>query len=80
MSHNDSEMIIVGKLIYLTNTRVDVDYVISVISCFMSDLTQMHLDAYKHVLKYMKGKFEFGIYYRKRESCEKSSSSNTQCD
>ncbi len=40
---------IVGKLIYLTNTRPDVVYVLSVINCFMNDPRQVHLDAAKHV-------------------------------
>ncbi len=40
---------IVVKLIYLTNTRPDVVYVVSVISCFMNDPGQVHLDAAKHV-------------------------------
>jgi hypothetical protein len=40
---------IVGKLIYLTNIRLDVVYVVSVISRFMSDRRQVHLDAAKHI-------------------------------
>jgi hypothetical protein len=40
---------IVGKLIYLTNIRPDVVYVVSIISCFMGDPRQVHLDAAKHI-------------------------------
>jgi hypothetical protein len=59
---------IVGKLIYLTNTRPDVVYVVSVISCFTSDPRQVHLDAAKHISIYLKSTSEFEIYYREGES------------
>jgi hypothetical protein len=43
---------IVGKLIYLTNIKPNVVYVVGVISCFMCDLKQVHLEATKNTPKY----------------------------
>lgn len=59
---------IVGKLIYLTNIKLNVVYVVGVISYFVCDLKQVHLEVAKHILQYLKDTFEFGIYYQKRES------------
>ncbi len=59
---------IVGRLIYLTHIKLNVVYVVGVISCFMCDLKQVHLEAAKHILKYLKGTSKFGIYYQEGES------------
>jgi len=41
---------IVGKLIYLTNIKLNVAYVVGVINYFMCDLKQVHLEAAKTFL------------------------------
>ena len=46
---------IVGKLIYLTITRLDVQYSVNLRSQFMNQPRKPHLDAAFHVLKYIKG-------------------------
>jgi hypothetical protein len=59
---------IVGKLIYLTNIRLNVVYIVGVILCFICDLKQVHLEVAKHTLKYLKIISKFGIYYQEGES------------
>lgn len=40
-------------------------FVVSLISRFMENPTQLHLQAAKRVLRYLKGTTDFGIFYRK---------------
>lgn len=56
---------IVGSLMYLTATRPDMMYVISLISRFMERPTELHFKAAKRVLRYLKGMVSFGLFYRK---------------
>ena len=44
-----------GKLIYLSLTRLDIAYVVSAISQYMHSPTQRHMNAAIHVLRYLKG-------------------------
>lgn len=55
----------VGSLMYITTTRPDLQYVVSLISRFMSSPTEMHLAAAKRVLRYLQGTLDYGIWYEK---------------
>lgn len=55
---------IVGSLMYLTATRPDMMYVVSLISRYMENPTELHLQVAKRVLRYLKGTTEFGIFYK----------------
>lgn len=44
---------IVGSLIYLTTTRPDIMYSVSLISRYMENPTEMHLLATKRILRYL---------------------------
>jgi hypothetical protein len=44
---------LIGSLMYLVNTRLDICYVVSVLSQFMSQSRQTHWIATKHVLRYL---------------------------
>ena len=50
---------------YLTATRPDMIYVVSLISKYMENPTKLHLQAAKRVLRYLKGTIGIGIFYRK---------------
>ena len=44
----------VGRLLYLQATRPDITYAVNVLSQFVADPRQNHLDAAHHVLRYLK--------------------------
>jgi len=56
---------VVGSLMYLTATRPDLMYGVSLISRFMSYPTQSHWLAAKRLLRYVKGIIELRILYKK---------------
>jgi hypothetical protein len=45
---------IVGSLIYMTITRLDLSYVVGVMNQFMQTPQKPHLDIVKHILRYIK--------------------------
>ncbi|XP_040374084.1 secreted RxLR effector protein 161-like [Rosa chinensis] len=56
---------VVGSLMYLTATRPDLMYGVSLISRFMSCPTMSHWLAAKRILRYVRGTTELGIFYKK---------------
>lgn len=56
---------IVGSLMYLTATRPDMMFVVSIISRYMSKPTELHLQIAKRALRYLKGTVNYGILYKK---------------
>ena len=56
---------LVGSLIYLTTTRPDLMYAVSVVSRYMAKPTEMHLMAAKRILRYVQGTMCFGIFYQR---------------
>lgn len=47
---------IVESLIFLANTRLNIQYVISLVERFMSDPSIMYLKEAKRILRYIRGK------------------------
>ena len=56
---------LVGKLIYLTVTRLDIVYVVSVLIQFMQAPCTVYLDGVYRVLAYIKQALRKGLLYRK---------------
>lgn len=56
---------IVGSLMYITNTRPDLQFSVSLLSRFMSRLTSLHFAAAKRVLRYLRGTMDFGLWYKR---------------
>ena len=54
---------LVGSLIYLTTTRPDLAYPVSVLSQFMTQPHYNHWLAAKGVLRYLQGTSNFGVSY-----------------
>ncbi|XP_028108038.1 uncharacterized protein LOC114306914 [Camellia sinensis] len=61
---------IVGSLMYLTATRPDIMYAVSVISRYMECSTKIHLLATKRIFRYLQGTKEFGLFYKKGEKLD----------
>lgn len=59
---------LVGRLIYLSHTRLDIAYTICVVSQFMHSTKEEHLKAVNKILTYLKGTSGRGILYRKDTS------------
>ena len=53
----------VGKLNYLTVTRFDISFVVSVVSQLLNFPCEDHWNAFIHILKYIKGSLEKGLLY-----------------
>lgn len=58
---------LVGKLIYLLNSRLDLLFV-RVLSMYVHDPMEPHWQVAKHVLWYFKGTINFGITYGQHEN------------
>ena len=54
----------VGSLMYLTATRPDIMFSVSLISIYMSRPTELHLQVAKRILRYLKGTTSYGIFYK----------------
>ena len=54
---------LVGRLIYLTNTRPNLTFAVSVVSQFMHAPRTTHLDAVYHILRYLKTSPGLGLFY-----------------
>ncbi|XP_031250003.1 uncharacterized protein LOC116107863 [Pistacia vera] len=61
---------IIGCLLYLTATRLDLMFAASVLSRFMSNPSEIHLKTAKRVLRYVKGSVEHGIWFKKAEKLQ----------
>ena len=54
----------IGCLMYLTTTRLDIVHVVSLLSRYMRYASEIHLQATKHVVKYIKGTIDFDIKFK----------------
>lgn len=55
----------VGCLMYLAATRLDLMYVINLVSRFMGSPSEHHMQVIKRVLRYVKGTMDFGVMYKR---------------
>ena len=53
----------IGSLIYLMNTRLDILFVMNTLIQFLIDQRHVHLIAAKHILMYLKGTVDYGLRY-----------------
>ncbi|CAL8133801.1 unnamed protein product [Prunus armeniaca] len=56
---------IVGSLLYLTATRLDIMFASSLLARFMHNPTRKHMGTAKRVLRYIQGTLDFGIEFIK---------------
>ena len=60
---------LVGSLIYLTLTRPNISYAIGMASRYMQNPRKSHLEAVRRILRYVKGTIDYGLLYKKGETC-----------
>lgn len=58
---------IVGKLIYLSNTRLDIAYAISVVSQFIHSPLKSHMEVVHRIIIYLKTTLGKGITFQKND-------------
>ena len=63
---------LVGSLLYLTHTRPDLSYVVSIVAIHMHQPPELHWNVAKIILQYVQVTNNFGVHY--------SSSSSLQLD
>ena len=56
---------LVGKLIYLAHTRPDIAYAVGVVSQFMHNPQEDHMEAVMRIIRYLKGTPGRGIVLKK---------------
>jgi hypothetical protein len=54
---------LVGSLLYLTHSRLDLSYAVGAVSRFMQEPHELHWKAAKRILRYVQGTITFGIHY-----------------
>jgi hypothetical protein len=59
---------IVGSLMYLTSTRPDIMYAVSLISRYMECPAEAHFLAAKRIFRYLKGTADYGILYKRNSN------------
>eukprot|EP00253_Pinus_taeda_P017698 PITA_17698 len=55
---------LIRSLMYLVNTKPDICFAVNQLSQFMMDPTRVHWVAVKHVLRYLKGTTDYGLWYK----------------
>ena len=54
---------IIGSLMYLIDSRPDICFAVNTLSQYLVQPRRVHLVAAKHVMRYLKGTIDFGLYY-----------------
>jgi hypothetical protein len=54
---------IIGSLMYMTDTRPDICFVVNALSQYLVDPIRVHFFSAKHVMRYFKGTLDFGLFY-----------------
>ena len=54
---------IIGSLMYLMNTRLDICFAVNTLSQYLDEPRHVHLVAAKHVMRYLKGTIDYGLSY-----------------
>ena len=69
---------IVGSLMYLTSTRPDIMYAVSMISRYMEHPMEKHLNVARMIVRNVKGTFDFEVFYKKGDDSKMVSHINSE--
>ena len=56
---------LIEKLIYLTHTQPDISFVVSIVSQFLNNPMEEHLNVVYRILRYLKGSPTKGLMFKK---------------
>ena len=59
---------LVGRLIYLSHTKPNIAFIVSVVSQYMHSPKESHLEAVYKILRYLKGSIGRGLFFKKGDS------------
>jgi hypothetical protein len=59
---------IIGSLMYLTTTKTNIMYSVSIVSRYMENPIYFYLLIVKRILLYLKGTVEYRLFYKKEKS------------
>jgi hypothetical protein len=54
---------IIGSMMYLMNTRPDICFDVNTLSQYLVEPRHVHLIVTKHVMRYLKGTLDYGLFY-----------------
>jgi hypothetical protein len=54
---------IIGSLMYLTNTKIDICFIVNTLSQYLMDPRCVHLVDENHEMRYLKGMLDYGLCY-----------------
>lgn len=54
---------LVGGLIYLTHTCLDISFLVGMVSRFMNIPTKLHFDTGRHIQRHISRALNYGLYY-----------------
>ena len=70
MVNNTLYMQLIGCLLYLTHTRLDLSYAVSVASRYMDQPHEIHCRAAKRILNIVQGTRTHGSFYKEKYDLE----------
>ncbi|KAL3691662.1 hypothetical protein R1sor_005313 [Riccia sorocarpa] len=59
---------LVGKLLYIVNSRPDIAYAVGIVSHYMSNPQRPHQEAVKRILRYLQGTADYGILFKRKSN------------
>jgi len=61
--HKPTYRSMIGSLLYLTGTRLDIMHVVGMVGRFQANPKETHLQAVKRIFKYLQGTQNYGLWY-----------------
>ena len=61
--HQPTYRSMIGILLYLTGTRLDIIYAVGIVGRFQANPKEAHLQEIKRIFKYLQGTQNFGLWY-----------------
>ena len=58
----------VGKLVYLIQSRLDITFLVNIVSRYMNQPQVPHMLAVEHIFRYLKGTKNLGLCYKQGDS------------